>query len=642
MTLFKQIALLVSLAFFLLASVIVINDFNRSSEFLQGQLQTTAKDMTTTLGIAISNLPVADDRASTLEVLFNAVFDSGYYSHISLTSPDGVIIQQKNQDIGIDGVPAWFMQLVPLAPAQGSTQVMQGWTQLGELKLKLHPGFAYSGLYSSLISTVQWFGFLLVAAIAILWLVLHYLLLPLRKVKEQADAIHRNQFVQQKTLPATTELRRVVEAMNRMISKVQGIFNEQEKTLSRYQELLYRDKLTGLGNRRYLLENLDRSLVEESSFHGCLVIVRLVNFDLVREQQGYQISDQFVKNMSEILVRPCKAVVAQNISRLSDDEFAFLISADEIRATEFVENLYTEFRLSIDNLTVGDDLFLATGISMISTTMNSGELLSNTDYSLIQAANNGPYSIVQTVSSDHILPKGKIQWRAWLDDVIQNQRLFLVGQLAMDQNGNDLQMELFVRAKNTENEIIPASAFMPMATNLGMAQEVDKVVFDLVRENINMNGNLPFAINLSVAFFERADVHDELEQLLIYSRDNHGQLCLEASHQVLIQHPVMCHQISDRVHKYGHQFGIDNLDLGQSLQVLQSTQFDYVKISANTLHEMATAEQPEGYQALKTIVDTLDIKMIAVGVDSQSLSDELKGMGIKFMQGNFLNEPALV
>ena len=96
------------------------------------------------------------------------------------------------------------------------------------------------------------------------------------------------------------------------------------------------------------------------------------------------------------------------------------------------------------------------------------------------------------------------------------------------------------------------------------------------------------------------------------------------------------------MHKSGHQFGIDNLDLGQSLQLLQSTQFDYVKIAANTLYEMIVAEQSEGYQALKAMIDTLDINLIAVGVDSQALFDELQGVGVEFMQGNFLNEPVPV
>ena len=91
----------------------------------------------------------------------------------------------------------------------------------------------------------------------------------------------------------------------------------------------------------------------------------------------------------------------------------------------------------------------------------------------------------------------------------------------------------------------------------------------------------------------------------------------------------------------GH-FGIDNLDLAQSLQLLQSGQFDYVKINASTLHEMGREDMSAGYQALRTITDTLDIDIIAVAVDSQQVFDELKALGIDQMQGNYFGSPEAV
>ena len=101
----------------------------------------------------------------------------------------------------------------------------------------------------------------------------------------------------------------------------------------------------------------------------------------------------------------------------------------------------------------------------------------------------------------------------------------------------------------------------------------------------------------------------------------------------------MCARISDRLKQNGHQFGIDNLDLGQSLKLLQSAQFNYVKINANTLCGMKTDEASSGFQALKTLTDALGIQMIAVAIDSQELFDQLSDMGIRAMQGNFLNQP---
>jgi EAL domain-containing protein (putative c-di-GMP-specific phosphodiesterase class I)/methyl-accepting chemotaxis protein len=637
MTLFKQIALLVSTVFLILLLIIVLNDLSRTSSFQQGQLQTSAQDMATMLGIAISNLPDGRDPA-TLEVMFNAVFDSGYYTRIELVAVDGQTIHKKSQELDIAEVPDWFLSLVPLEAARGTTQVMKGWTQLGQLNLEIHPGFAYSSMYQALVSALSWFALLFVVSMFLLWLVLRYLLEPLQQVKEQADAIHNNKFVQQEKIPATVELKRVVEAMNLMVSKVQGIFNDQEQTLAEYQQLLYRDKLTNLGNRRYLLDQMQQSMSEESGLHGCMAIIKIVDFEPLREQQGYEVSDNLVRILAGLMGQTHAEQQAERVSRFNEDEFAFLSAADESEVTAFIEKLFEEFRELAQGEPTLAEVKLLAGVCGLESGNEIGNILSSIDYCLSQANNSGPFSIECQMSTNLDLPQGKMQWRSWLESILEAKQLFLVGQLALDER-IPVQRELFIRARNQQDQIIPASAFMPMASSLGMALEIDKEVFRLVGSNHKIDRKIPLAINLSAAFFELAEAQEEFDQLLLDCEQTRTRLCIEASHHVLNQHPIMSGKVSDRVRKHQHQFGVDNLDLGQSLQLLQSVQFDYVKINAKTLHEMSRNDMPAGYQALRTITDTLDIRIIAVAVDSQEVYNELKALGIDTMQGNFLGSP---
>ena len=57
---------------------------------------------------------------------------------------------------------------------------------------------------------------------------------------------------------------------------------------------------------------------------------------------------------------------------------------------------------------------------------------------------------------------------------------------------------------------------------------------------------------------------------------------------------------------------------------------------------MSRNDMSAGFQALRTITDTLDIRIIAVAVDSQNVCDELKSLGIDTMQGNFLGSPEAI
>ncbi len=634
MTLFKQIALLVTLVFIILASVILINDLNRTRDFMQGQLHTTAQDMATTLGIVISNLPQSDDPA-TLEVLFNAVFDSGYYSRIKLVSVDNQTIQQKSQQVSVEGIPDWFISLIPLTQAQGSTQVMKGWTQLGRLEVTMHPGFAYSKLYKTLISTVKWFGLMFLVALILLWLVLQYLLLPLKRVMEQADAIQNNCFVQQESLPRTIDLKRVVEAMNNMVSKVQVIFNDQQESLSKYQKLLYNDKVTNLGNRLYLMDKLQQASSEQSQFHGSLAIFKLVNYENARERLGYEFSDTLIKKIAQLLGDESNL---QFPARLSDDEFAFLFAADEESTQNYMQQLFFRFK-EWGQVTQSEvELFLIGAISAIDGSSTAGEILSGIDYCLTLADGSGPWSIQRRVSNQLDLPQGKMQWRHWLEQTITSKRLFMVGQLVKHPNGQNVHRELYIRARDESGQVLPASAFMPMASSLGMAIDIDKAVFQLISEIQMGDEKLPMAVNLSAAFFEQADAQYEFEQLLIRCQERGTVLCIEASHSILAQHLMMCWQVASRVHQSGHQMGIDHLDIGQSLDLLKIARFDYVKINARTLHDISQNDMSAGYQALKTLTDTMNITLIAVGVDSKELYEVLIELGIQNLQGNYLHE----
>ena len=641
MTLFKQIALLISTVFIVLLFIVVFNGLARTSSFQQGQLQTTAQDMATTLGIAISNLPEGNDQA-TLEVLFNAVFDSGYYTRIELAAVDGHIVHEKSQDLDVAGVPDWFVRLIPLEPALGTTQVMKGWTQLGQLNMVVHPGFAYTNMYQSLVTAVRWFVLIFAISMVLLWLVLRYLLSPLQRVKAQADAIHDNKFAQQKKVPTTSELKCVVEAMNLMVSKVQSIFNDQENTLNQYQQLLYRDKLTNLGNRQYLLEQLQQSLEDEASAHGCMAIIRIIGFEQLRDQRGYEVSDNLIRIMADLLRQTHVEHDAERISRFNDDEFAFLSATDESAVTGYIRVLFDLFQKLVQKEPYLGEVKLLAGVCELHMGDASGKILANIDYCLSKARNKGPFTIERQLAADLDLPQGRMQWRSWLDNALQARQFFLLGQLAQANDGQAIHRELFVRVRNQQDQVIPASTFLPMVSSLGMSMEIDKEVFRLVISNPDIDRDIPLAINLSATFFELAEAQDELDRLLNHCQQNGIKLCIEASHHVLNQHPVTRGKVSTLLRQHQHQFGIDNLDLGQPLQLLQSGQFDYVKINANTLLEMGCDDVSAGYQALRTITDTIDTRIIAVTVDSQKVYDELEALGISVMQGNFLDAPTAI
>lgn len=638
MTLFKQVALVVSLVFLLIVVTTTISDFRRTGNFLEGQLQTAAQDMTTTLGIAISNSAIDSDVA-TYETLFNAVFDSGYYSSIELIAPDGSLIHRKDRIVEIEGVPDWFIEMVPLWPAKGETQVMRGWLPLGTLRLTLHPGYVYSSLYENLKSTLWWFCILFSAGMIFLWLLLHSLLRPLNQVKEQAEAIHNNQFVQQKKIPRTTELKSVVVAMNRMVDKVHRIFDEQEATLTNYQKLLYEDEQSGLGNRKYFMAQLQQAHSEEARFHGNMSVIKVHNLEAVYERHGYKMVDLVISSLSDVLREDAGAHNNEYCARIGEDEFAILVPLGDEQIVDQVNNIFERFR-GLDVIQeVLDEVYLTAGISSVDSGNDMGRTLSDSDFALSQAISGGAYSVYEKKSTNISLPQGKMQWRSWLESCIEEDRFYLVRQKVLTSDKNMIQQEIFIRLKNEADQVIPAGMFMPMANSLGLGELIDQVVFKLVKQYSSHADEAPMALNLTESVFSHADALLEFNQLLRYFEQSTMNFCVEASHRILEQYPVMCAGVAESVRKTGNVFGVDNLNFGLSLQTLQKVRPDYIKINAKTLYDMTQAEVPAAYKALSTLTNALDIRLIAVGVDSEEVYAHLNKLGVTAMQGNLLSEP---
>ncbi|MEX1667809.1 LapD/MoxY N-terminal periplasmic domain-containing protein [Zhongshania guokunii] len=637
MTLFRQIAILVAIGFALLLGLISVDSLRQSTNLLRGQLQSTVQDTATVLAISMSTTGSGEDVAA-IETLFNAVFDSGYYSDIKLvSSDDGRVIFEKRRPLAASGVPGWFVDAVHLEPETGRADVMKGWVPIAQLEISLHPGFAYAGLYKRLVSTTQWFVLIFVAVLILLWLVLDFLLKPLKAVYRQAIDIQENRYTEQESLPRTLELRRVVQTMNRLSRNVKEIFEEQEHAVARYQSLLYQDELTGLRNRRFLMTELNAIFSGSANFHGVMAMIKINGLETLREQSGYQHADELVQQFASCLKDALAQNSHYNYARISEDEFALIIQADRELATAVIERLFSRFQsqCSIEQGLVS----LNAGVAELSSADAATELLSELDLSLSQAQSIGAYQLCFPGEQSLSLPQGKLQWRSWFQRALDDNKFYLVSQLVYDKYGAVIHREIFVRVDDEDGREVPAGIFMPMALSLGFGMAIYRKVNELLPVVNDSKYIVPFAVNFSDLFISGAHAFEELNQMLALFQKSPGTLCVEVSHEAVRSHPQRCQQLADAVKRYGHAFGVDHLDLNIPMHSLQTINPEYVKISAQVLDDLGAENNASGYQALRNVVRTLDIQLIAVGVDQQPLRDRLLAMGVDGMQGNYLGRP---
>lgn len=638
MTLFRQIAIFVSLLFILLASTIMWSNFSQYNQHEQGQLQSTANDMATNLGITIANTVKGRDTAA-IDTIFNSVFDSSYFSRIELISPQGEAISLRNRPIVIHKVPDWFIEAVPLTPATGSTMVMQGWQPLGTLKVTMHPGYAYATIYKTFQSMLVWLGLLLTGGLLLLWLLLNLLLKPLKVVQHQAESIEENRFHIQLELPKTKELHHVSAAMNRMVEKVERIFNDQARTLNLYHELLYKDAESGLGNRRYLMMQLDQTLRLETHTGGILILLNLHGLDALRKGGKFELAEQTLQFLGQQIDKQLKAGDTGFAARLNTSDFAVFLETSSDLADSFCRDLFETFAAFTNEQALpADQLWLFAGLAQLNDEMSASELLSRADFSLAQSKATKPFTIIHTKEDSDILPMGKAEWRQKLQKALDEERFFLVGQPAFSHVDTPLHLELLVRLRD-DNTVLPAGRFMPIAADLGMDLTIDQEVQAMVLK-LSSPGGLPIAINLSHNLFKDSEALAELEHFVSeYAACGKQPLHIEIRHITLLKYTKAVYRIADKLRQQGIVIGIDHFDPGSDLQSVRELRPSYLKINARQLIEMGTDASPTGIQPLHTLADSMDMRLIAIGIDQDAMIAKLKHFEMLGFQGNLFGEP---
>lgn len=424
--------------------------------------------------------------------------------------------------------------------------------------------------------------------------------------------------------------------MNRMVDKVQAIFSEQSATLNRYHEMLYKDELTGLGNRRELMNRLETLQAEEWTRQGHLCLLHVNGLERLAERDGYDSSDRLLARLAEAIRDTLLQERHEFAARVSQGELAVYLERSMEETDTLARQWFDFFRDASIALAL-DELWLCAGLVSLHPGMQTSAALADSDFALTRAKSMGGYTVVHDERMSPDLPKGRMQWRSYLQTCISEQRFYLVAQPVLTRDGKLDHREVFVRLRDASGDPVPAGLFMPMAGALGLDQAIDMEVFRMVTTLSDPSRDDKLVVNLSSTFFSDAGAMAKLEQLLeAEPAETRSRLQLEARHFLVQQHPESAEIVCSKLKSLGYAIGIDNLDLSLPLERLQILGPSYVKVSARVLADLAAASDSAGLRALRTLTDGMDIRLMALGVDSQEVKDAVTELGVDAVQGHFI------
>lgn len=648
MTLFRQLLFFTLILFFLLFAGTWFAKLNSTRTFLLDQLESHAQDTATSLGLSISPHIQENDLAA-VETMINAVSDRGYYRIVRLVDIEQNVLVDRTLQVKIEGVPQWFINFVPLATPRATSMVLSGWSQAGEVIVESHPGYAYKTLWETVVQTTKWFGGMLILVLVGGGLGLRLLLKPLVRVEQQADALCKRQYDIQEKIPWTRELRRVVEAMNRMTYKVKDMFDEQARVAERLRKNAYHDSLTGLGNRRYLegqvSTRLDRG---DSSVKGAFLLVQIKDLQEINKEKGFQSGDEILQKMSRLLQDETKLVANCALARLTGGDFGiFLPDVSEEGTRQIAEKIVKGLlQISVEGLALSDNVGHVGGIIYTRST-NFGQLLSGADTALRAAQQEGKNKwVVNRLAEDsEAAARGEQRWKDILLRALEEGNIILFAQptVASDDKSKLFHLEVFSRIEEESGKMLSAGMFMPLAERLGLVSSLDRLVLEKAMQTTTQALGIDhLAVNVSPASLKDEKFRDWVLESLKKLPAGTPKLSFEFAEFSAVQHLDLVRDFGARVQDMGHGYGLDHFGQGFSnFGYLKSLRPDYVKIDRAYTDELKTKDSDSHFfiGSLTGVAHSLDILVIAEGVENEDQFALLQELNLDAIQGYFIGRP---
>lgn len=649
MTLYRQFAFVIILLFLTgFLGTVTVSTYNLR-QFITAQLGSHAQDTATSMALSLGPQIQHNDLA-LMSSMIDAVFDRGDYRSISVIDIDGNPLIERSQQVIVSGVPKWFTRNLRLETPVGEASVMAGWKQAASVRVSSNPGHAYLELWDNMIDTFWLFLVIALLVLGLGLLAVRMLLKPLGRVEAQAEAICNRTYPVQEHLPRTRELRRVVEAMNRLSTRVNQAFTRQAVLTERLRAQAFRDSVTGLGNRHYFKRQL-QNLIEsrDDVTRGAVMLLELRGLDDINRRLGHQGGDRLLCRACELIENRINSLRHGFAARLSGASFGIVVAGIDPHCVDTLARTLAKDMLQLH----ADDPAIDTGFAHIGVALWKPEdtlsrVLAEADAALhaARAGGSNTWFRLDPPADGKTLPQDIEQWREHLGQVIQKGHITLYSQPVVRLSGDPealLHREILLRIPDGRGELLSAGLFMPMAEHTGQSGAIDRMVIEQVLEQ-TVSGklvNTVHAVNLSSGSLLDGNFANWLCDRLSKHPDHAPRLAFEFSEYALLRDIHTARELCDRLAAYGCACGIDHFGRGfSSFSYLRSLRVHYLKIDGSYIRHI-NKEQDHQFmvQALADTAHSVDIRVIAENVETEAEKQLIRKLGLDGIQGHLAGIP---
>ncbi|MDH5454716.1 MAG: EAL domain-containing protein [Gammaproteobacteria bacterium] len=417
------------------------------------------------------------------------------------------------------------------------------------------------------------------------------------------------------------------------------------------------DPLTGLINRREFERRLDEAMDSAHADEAVhmLFYMDLDRFKAVNDSCGHMAGDNMLREVAALIKDQVRD--SDFVGRLGGDEFgALLIGCPIVKARQIATdicNAVADYRF------VWKDKIFNIGISvgLVEISHASGTLqdvMSAADSACYMAKQQGRGQVHIYSARDEAIARerGDIQWLRHLQTALHEDSFELAIQpiIAM-RGGSDSgpAVEVLIRLNDGRGRSTDSAEFLRPAERYQMMPQIDRWVVNATLAaisggEIKLPGHRSCAINLSGQTLGDEAFLGFVVDVLDRSGVAPSAICFEVTEGAILSNVQQAQRFIEVLHGIGCEFSLDDFGSGLgSFSSLKHLPIDYLKIDGTYTRNLQTdLVNQEMVAAMIKLARTMEFQIVAEQVEHQDDFDWLRDVGVDFVQGRFIEAPALL
>jgi diguanylate cyclase (GGDEF)-like protein len=429
---------------------------------------------------------------------------------------------------------------------------------------------------------------------------------------------------------------------------------QAEQARHRIEQLAFYDALTGLPNRRLLLERMARAVEHDHDRHGALLFLDLDHFKLLNDAMGHAMGDDLLKQVAG-RVRACVGE-HDTVARLGGDEFVVMLQrldADAAGAQRQARAVGDAILASLDGpyALMGRVAHRGTcsiGVVLFDDRERSLEdLLKRADIAMYYAKTSGGNALRFFEPAMEVAIARRSALEGELREALEAGQFELHYQSQVTHAGAIVGAEALVRWRHPRHGMVPPGEFIGVAEETGLIVPLGTWVLAAACRQLTAWSRLPrrrhlhLAVNVSERQFRRDDFVAQVRQVLAETGADPRRLKLELTESLLQSQVEQTIGKMKTLRALGIRFSMDDFGTGySSLSYLTQLPLDQVKIDKFFVGGIGC--DPKVELLVQTIIGmarNLDVEPIAEGVETLEQQRFLERNGCLLCQGYLFSKP---